>query len=238
MKIVMFAVGIILAFSANSQAISANYKYVNSSKVQITEQQKQKVEKIIEQTIKETEDSLSAIAEPITFTIRIVDWDLSPVYGVTGRTDKADEIEVSISTAYEKGLDDAIEQGLRGLIFHELHHSIRGWTMHDNKFPKGIDVAAINEGLADVFAEEQISREMNKMPKDVDFEAWIKEIRQLPKDANYGHWMGFHPDGRIAVGYRAGAYVVRLAMKNSGKDIIELSKLSVEEIYRLANLHD
>lgn len=65
----------------------------------------------------------------------------------------------------------------------------------------------------------------------------LTEADILPR-ANYGHWMGFHPDGRIAVGYRAGAYVVRLAMKNSGKDIIELSKLSVEEIYRLANLQD
>lgn len=204
--------------------------------MEITEQQKLKVKSIVKQTIKDTESVLSTIAKPITFTVKIVEWDLSPVYGVTGRTDRADAIEVSISSTYENGLDGAISDGLRGLVFHELHHSVRGWTMQDNKFPKGIDVAAINEGLADVFAEQQIHRDMNKMPKDVDFDAWVKEIKQLPKDANYGHWMGFHPDGRIAVGYRAGAYVVKAAMKNSGKGIVELSQLSPEEIYRLAGM--
>jgi len=236
MKITTFALGIVLAFSVHAENIKAHYKYVKNEKEELSDQQKGKVEKIIEQTINQTESELSAQLAPITFTIKVVDWNLSPVYGVTGRTDKIDEIEISISSIYENGLDGAIEDGLRGLVFHELHHAVRGWTMHNNKFPKGIDIAAINEGLADVFAEKQINRGMNKMPQDVDFDAWVKEIKQLPKDANYGHWMGFHPDGRIAVGYRAGAYVVKLAMKNSGKDIIELSQLSIEEIYRLADI--
>jgi hypothetical protein len=106
--------------------------------------------------------------------------------------------------------------------------------MYKNEFSQGIDIAAINEGLADVFAESQVGRAMDRMSTDVDFLSWTNEIKALPKDANYGEWMGTHPDGREAVGYRTGAYLVRAAIKNSGKDIVTLSYYSIEDIYELA----
>jgi len=46
--------------------------------------------------------------------------------------------------------------------------------------------------------------------------------------------MNIHPDGREAIGYRAGAYLVRAALKNSGKDIVTLSYYSIKDIYQLA----
>jgi uncharacterized protein YjaZ len=42
------------------------------------------------------------------------------------------------------------------------------------------------------------------------------------------------PDGRTAVGYRTGAWLVKKAMSNSEMSIVELSDLSVSEIYQLA----
>lgn len=70
--------------------------------------------------------------------------------------------------------------------------------------------------------------------EDVDFDAWVKEIQALPKNANYGDWMFIHPDGRESIGYRAGNYLIKKAMKRSGKNILELSNLSVQRIYELA----
>ena len=43
-----------------------------------------------------------------------------------------------------------------------------------------------------------------------------------------------HPDGRLAVGYRTGNYLIRKAMAKSGKDVLELSKHTPDEIYKMA----
>jgi len=219
---------------AMAESNLANFKYIDNEQHQLTEQQKKKIEETTKQTILDFEKLLPQLKRPINFTVRIIDRNLKDVYGVSGRADKDDAVEISISATYQGGIDASIKQGLRGTVFHELHHTSRGWTIYDNKFPRGIDVAAINEGLADVFAEVQIEREMNKMPKTEDFTNWTKEILALPKDANYGQWMFEHPDGREAIGYRTGAHIVKLAMKNSGKDIVTLSKMTIKEIYDLA----
>ncbi|MFT7553665.1 MAG: hypothetical protein ACI9BV_004003 [Rhodothermales bacterium] len=39
-----------------------------------------------------------------------------------------------------------------------------------------------------------------------------------------------HPDGRTAIGYRVGRYVIHQAAAASGKNVLELSELSPEEI--------
>ena len=112
----------------------------------------------------------------------------------------------------------------------------RGWTIQGNKFGAGIPIAAVNEGLASVFSEEYTG---------VYFEAaysypenaveWLEEILALPEDVDYSTWMmGEHPDGRNSIGYRVGRYVIHQATAKSGKDILELSKLSPKEILELA----
>jgi hypothetical protein len=94
-----------------------------------------------------------------------------------------------------------------------------GWTIHGNKFGQGIDIATINEGLADVFAELQVGYPHGSYTNTVDYDAWAKEILALPKNANYGQWMYAHPDGRAVIGYRTGAYLVKKAIyKLAGYD--------------------
>ena len=156
------------------------------------------------------------------------------VNGITGRADRPNEIEISLSSSYKGGLAQAIKDGREVTLFHELHHTVRGWTIYVNKFDQGIDIATINEGLADVFAEIQAGHPHSNYTDVVDYEAWTKEILALPKNANYGQWMFAHPDGREAIGYRTGAYLVKKAMKASNKDILALSKMSIKAIYKLA----
>lgn len=214
--------------------IKTTFHYKNSEKANFSQQNKQEIEKVVNNTIAKMYKLMPELAAEINFYIRLIDRDLSIVYGVTGRADRKDEIEISLSSTYQGGISQAIKDGLAGTVFHELHHTVRGWTIQRNQFPQGIDIAAINEGLADVFAEIQIGRTMNKMSTDVDFSAWTKEIKSLPKHANYGEWMNVYSDGRESVGYRTGAYLVKAAMKNSGKDIVTLSYYSTEDIYQLA----
>jgi len=214
--------------------IKSNFVFINSEQASFTLKNKQSIKTITKSTISEMYLLMPELAAEINFNIRLVDRDLTNVYGVTGRADRKDEIEISISSSYKGGIEQAVKDGLIGTVFHELHHTVRGWTMYRNQFPQGIDTAAINEGLADVFAEIQVGRAMDKMSKNEDFALWSKEIISLPKNADYNQWMNIHPDGREAIGYRAGGYLVRAALKNSGKDIVTLSYYSIKDIYQLA----
>ncbi|MCJ7774872.1 MAG: hypothetical protein MUP08_00640, partial [Desulfobulbaceae bacterium] len=57
----------------------------------------------------------------------------------------------------------------------------------------------------------------------------------LPLDASYSDWvMGEHPDGRTYIGYRTGNFLVRKAMTESRKTILEISELMPNEIIKLA----
>lgn len=222
----------LLPFLSQAQQL-ASFTFPDSDK-KFSDNQKKTIEETVVNTVKDFSEMFELTKTPIKFTIHIIERDLSDVYGVTGRADKPDEIEISISSTYAGGLNKAIMDGLKATVFHELHHTIRGWTIHGNKFPRGIDVAAINEGLADVFAELQVGRPLNKLSTDINYHEWANEVIALPQNANYGHWMFMHPDGRTAIGYRLGAYLVKRAMENSQLDIFELSKLSIAEIYQHA----
>jgi hypothetical protein len=211
-----------------------SFVYNDSETAKFQPHQKAAIQAITESTMASTRELLPQLSEAIQFTLHIVDRDLSIVNGVSGRADEVNEIQIEVSSTYQGGLDQAIQDGLASTLFHELHHTVRGWVIYDNQFGKGIDIAAINEGLADVFSEIQSGQPSDHYPNNVDFDAWTMEIMALPKNADYGEWMFALPDGREAVGYRTGGYLVKRAMERSGKDILELSKLSVSEIYELA----
>lgn len=186
----------------------------------------------------DVEASARALLHDLPSQIRVVivrvDRDLSSVGGASGRANAPGELLIEISARLEGG--PASAYGLRNALFHELHHLARGWTIRENRFGPGIAVAAVNEGLAEVFAEEQTGRVLaaNAYPDDVS--EWACEILALPSDADYGAWMFAHPDGRLAIGYRTGRYVVHRAVANSGKTVLELSELSPAEIIELAQI--
>jgi uncharacterized protein YjaZ len=106
--------------------------------------------------------------------------------------------------------------------------------MNGNHFGHGIQIAVINEGLATVFAEEIIGEVRQSELPPADVEALVEEVLVLPINADYGEWMFLHPDGREAIGYRTGRWVVRRAMQKSGLDIVELTDLTPAAIWQLA----
>jgi hypothetical protein len=177
---------------------------------------------------------LSELPPRVRVTVTRVARDLSTVGGVSGRADAPGELLIEISSGSPG--DPASAPGLRNALFHELHHLARGWTIRDNRFGPGIAIAAVNEGLAEVFAETQTGLVLpaNEYPENVS--EWAREIMALPSDANYGAWMFAHPDGRHAVGYRTGRYIVHRALALSGRTVSELSQLSPAEIIELAQL--
>ena len=197
--------------------------------------EKQLISDIITRSEKEVRALLPTLPDVIEVTAVVIDRNIDNVGGVTGRANAPGEVQVSISRVYPGGILAAARKALSANIFHEFHHLDRGWTIQDNKFGPGIPIAAVNEGLADVFSEVYTGvffEEANSYPGYAD--EWLAEIKSLPLDANYGAWMVEHPDGRYAIGYRVGRYIVHQATANSGKDILELSKLTPDEILNLA----
>lgn len=199
-------------------------------------EQKSRIKEITLNVIKKVEKSFPSLSKNINFNFLMVNRDLTVANGVAGRADRVDSIEIIISSIYEDGVSKAIEDSLERTLFHEIHHIIRGWLVLENKFGHGIDIAAINEGLAEVYAELESGHLHSNYTESPNFDAWTKEILALPVSAHgkYAEWMFQHPDGRQAIGYRTGNWIVKKAMAASGISIIELTKMSVKDIYALA----
>lgn len=178
---------------------------------------------------------LPTLPRDIHVSVVIIDRDLSSVGGVAGRADAPGEVLIEMSAAYPGGIAAATRDGLRPAFFHELHHLVRGWTIADNEFGPGIPNAVVNEGLASVFAETFTDTSFERFDYPADVRDWLEEILALPLDANYNTWMNEHPDGRIALGYRVGRYVVHEAMRRSGSSVLELTELSPDQILRLVS---
>jgi len=203
-----------------------------------TPSQKELIREVVLESEKEIRTLLPTLPDSINVSLEIVDWDLDVVGGVTGRTETNTPpvVFIQISEKFPGGVTKATQTALKHTIFHEFHHLSRGWAIQDNVYGPGISIAAINEGLAVVFSEEYTGETMeaDTPPEAAIAEQWVEEIRSLPINANYQHWMFQHPDGRLAVGYRTGNYLIRKAMAKSGKSVLELSELTPDEIYKMA----
>ena len=205
--------------------------------LKFTESQKIFIREVISNSEEEVRNLLPNLPDSIKVIVENVDWNLDIVGGVTGRTETNHPplVLVQISNNYQGGVIDSVYQGIKSTIFHELHHLSRGWAIQDNKFGPGISNAMVNEGLAVTFSEIYTGNiiDVNSYTEEAD--NWVKEILSLPLDASYAQWvMGEHPDGRTYIGYRTGNFLVRRAMTNSGKSILELSNLMPKEIIKLA----
>lgn len=205
-----------------------------------TDEIKQKIENVAAIAERDVRLFFPDMNNTINFTISSIDADLSKVGHATGMAvrhlDNA-EIQLKLSTFKGANLNLAIAEGLRTVVLHELHHIARGWAIEDNRFPYGIYIAAVNEGLAVVFAELLTgnSYEGNQGPPEVD--TWVQEILALPQKSNYMHWVsGFHPDGRRAIGYKAGRYIIYTALVKGDKNIVQLSKMSIHDILKEAGI--
>lgn len=200
--------------------------------------EKQLIRGLIIDVEKEVSNLLPELPDSIQVTVEMVDWDIEVVGGVTGQTEsnRPPHVAIQVSNRFTGGITGAVHTALRPVVFHEFHHLYRGWAINDNKFEQGISIAVVNEGLAVVFSEVYTQQVFaaNSPPEENIAHNWVKEIMALPRDADYQQWMFEHPDGRLSIGYRTGNFLIRKAMVNSGKSIIELSTYTPDEIFSLA----
>jgi len=241
LRSLILIIPVLCIISCNSNAKKSPIAKVDvvfqEDSLKFTESQKVFIREVISKSEEEVRNLLPNLPDSIKVIVAAVDWDLDIVSGVTGRTETNSPplVLVQISNNYQGGVIDLVYQGIKSTIFHELHHLSRGWAIQDNKFGPGISNAMVNEGLAVAFTEIYTGNiiDVNSFTDEAD--NWVKEILSLPLDASYAEWvMGEHPDGRTYIGYRTGNFLARQAMKNSGKNILELSNLMPNEIIKLA----
>jgi hypothetical protein len=210
--------------------------YEDGEETGFSDDEKQLITDLVRDAEEEVRALLPTLPDVIEVTAMVIDRNVDIVGGVTGRANAPGRVLVELSSVFPGGISAAAQSALSSTIFHEFHHLDRGWTIQGNKFGAGIPIAAVNEGLASVFAEEYTGvyfEAAYSYPEDVA--EWLEEILALPADADYSTWMmGEHPDGRNSIGYRVGRYIVHQAIANSGKSILELSSLAPKEILRLA----
>lgn len=221
---------------SSSRENGPQFSFTGNETADFSAQQIHRIKEVTLNVIKKVKKSFPSLSDKVKFNFLMVDRDLTLVNGVAGQADRIDSIEIIISSTYPGGVDKAIGDSLQVSLFHELHHTVRGWLVLENKFGLGIDIAVINEGLAEVYSELEAGHPHGNYSTNADFNTWAKEILALPVDAHaqYAQWMFQHPDGRQAIGYRKGAWIIKKAMAASGKDIVELTQMSVKDIYALA----
>ncbi|NOU51484.1 DUF2268 domain-containing protein [Pseudoalteromonas sp. JBTF-M23] len=201
----------------------------------LTQQQKKTLTSTVFSITKHSKALLPQFPQQVTVNIALVDKDLDKVGGVSGIAQTPTSINLDIAKMYTKGINEAIAKGVKNTLYHEYHHLARGWTIEENRFGPGIAIAAANEGLATVFAEQYSGIQDSWLHYPNSVSEWVREIINLPDNAPYDIWMmGKHPDGRENIGYKAGTYIVHQAIKNSGLSVLELSKLSPFEILDLS----
>jgi hypothetical protein len=238
--IVVFLITFLGACNSNSarkesQEIDISFKEEDHN---FTEFEKELVIDILTESEKEIRALLPKLPVGIKVIVEIVDWDIDVVGGVTGRAESNTPpvIMIQVSNTFPGGVVSAIHAGLRSTVYHEFHHLSLGWAIQDNKYIPEIPIATVIEGLAEVFAEEytKVIYLENQIPENVIVDDWITEILALPAGADYQTWMFQHPDGRTSIGYRTGNYLIKQAMSNSGKTILELSSIPPDELIELA----
>jgi hypothetical protein len=119
-------------------------------------------------------------------------------------------------------------------MFHELNHAA---GLHAGMKQEGYLEQWVFEGLATVFEREYTDYEPKwgkYNPKET--KAWLAEVQGMnEKLVGIEYWFK-HPDGRRWIGYKVGTWIVDEAIKNSGKDILELTVTPRAEILKLSKV--
>jgi hypothetical protein len=172
---------------------------------------------------------LPALPHQITLQVQSGD-DVIPELGATASVVPPDWIRWTVDPDDPRGVLVIAEQHLRGALFHEFHHLVRGAAMP----PATLMDHVVFEGLATAFERDfaGASPPWAQYPDDVG--SWVDELRAQPPDANPNRWLYQHPDGRRWIGMTAGTYVVDRAMKKLNRNSAQLAVTPTQQILEAA----
>ena len=173
--------------------------------------------------------SLPALASRITLRVQSGK-DVIPELGATGAAVSPDWVSWTVDPDNPQGVVRIAESHLRGALFHEFHHLVRGSTINSRTLMDHV----VTEGLATAFERDfaGVSPPWAQYPEQVS--NWVDELVTQPPTAKRHDWMSQHPDGRRWIGMRAGTYLVDLAMTRLNRTSAELVSTPTIEIVAAA----
>ena len=168
---------------------------------------------------------LPALAPQLTLQVRSGK-DVIPELGATATVGLSDWVQWTVDPDHPLGVVKIAETHLRGALFHEFHHLVRGSTIVSTTLMDHV----VTEGMATAFERDFAgeSRPWADYPGDVS--KWVDELLLQPPTAKRSEWMSRHPDGRRWIGYKAGTYLVDQAMKRLNRSSAELVATPTDEI--------
>lgn len=171
------------------------------------------------------------LPEHLNITVRPHEWlNIVPETGDGGYTVDTELVNVTFDPSIPHG-KDVLVKALRETVFHELNHVYR-WM--ESKYDAAILNSAVFEGLAVVFTNDYAkTSSLIGRYEDESVEEWFKEL-STKTNAEFSEYFFRHPDGRRWIGYKVGTWLVHEAMKNSGKNVIELTRMPWRELVELA----
>lgn len=168
---------------------------------------------------------LPGLAPQLTLQVRSGK-DVIPELGATATVGLSDWVQWTVDPDHPLGVVKIAETHLRGALFHEFHHLVRGSTISTTTLMDHV----VTEGLATAFERDFAgeSRPWADYPADVS--KWVDELLLQPPTAKRSEWLSQHPDGRRWIGYKAGTYLVDQAMKRLNRSSAELVSTPTNEI--------
>jgi len=178
----------------------------------------------------ETRRHLPALAPQITLQVQSGK-DVIPELGATATAVSPDWIRWTVDPDHPDRVVRIAETHLRGALFHEFHHLVRGTTLH----PHTLMDQVVIEGMATAFERDfaGVAQLWAEYPSDVS--KWVEELESQPSTASRNEWMFRHPDGRRWIGMRAGTYLADRAMEQLNRSSAELVSTPAEDILAAAS---
>lgn len=155
---------------------------------------------------------------------------MSEIKGVGGSTFDHELVDVTFTTKFPGGLD-MFKRYLRETIFHELNHALH--TKYHPRESRALWWVTL-EGLGTVFDRDYAGGTHEYVDARWDSSAemieWLGQqgeasLRTPTPPADWGDRM-----------YSTGVWLVDRAMARSGKSVIELTRMSCDEILQLAEV--
>ena len=176
-------------------------------------------------TATEVRRHLPALASQITFRVQSGK-DVIPELGATAVALPPDWVSWTVDPDDPQGVLKIAESHLRGALFHEFHHLVRGRTIT----PTTLMDHVVTEGLATAFERDfaGVSPPWAAYPGDAS--KWVDELATQPPTADRNEWLFRHPDGRRWIGLKAGTFLADRAMKRLNRSSAELVATPTGEI--------
>jgi uncharacterized protein YjaZ len=173
---------------------------------------------------------LPALASELTLQVRSGK-DVIPELGASAVAGLQDWVQWTVDPDRPEGVVKIAETHLRGALFHEFHHLVRGSTIVSTTLMDHV----VTEGMATAFERDFAgeSRPWADYPGDVS--KWVDQLLLQPPTADRSEWLSRHPDGRRWIGFKAGTYLVDQAMKRLNRSSAELVAAPTAEILAAAS---